>query len=62
MKKVNAWICAPPTTDHDPSSVIPDKKRELVSTFFFWIVFSEITSPVTIVSVLFYHLHKLFLN
>ena len=23
MKKVNAWICAPPTTDHDLASVIP---------------------------------------
>ena len=22
-----AWIRAPPTTDHDPASVIPDKKR-----------------------------------
>ena len=42
MKRVNAWIRAPPTTDrdldnaifnvflttdHDPASVIPDKKR-----------------------------------
>ena len=34
MKKLNAWICAPPTTDPDHASVIPDKKRELVSTVF----------------------------
>ena len=30
MKKVNAWIGAPPTTDHDPASAIPDKKRSSV--------------------------------
>ena len=36
MKKVNAWVCAPPTTDHDPASVIPDKKRISVSTFLYW--------------------------
>ena len=32
MNRVNAWICALLTTDHDPASVIPDKKREPVST------------------------------
>ena len=30
MKKVNASICAPPTTDHDPAGVIPDRKRNFV--------------------------------
>ena len=35
MKRENAGICASLTTDHDPASVIPDKKRELVSTLFF---------------------------
>ena len=27
-EKTNAWVCARPTTDHDPASVIPDKKRK----------------------------------
>ena len=27
-EKVNAWVCARPTTDCDPVSVIRDKKRE----------------------------------
>ena len=31
MKKANAWICAPPTTDHDSAIVIPDKKRKSVT-------------------------------
>ena len=35
MKKVNAWICAPPTTDRDPASAIPDEKTELVTTVIF---------------------------
>ena len=35
MKKVNAWICAPPTTDHDLASVIPDKKRKSVTRVIF---------------------------
>ena len=26
--KVNAWICALPTTQHDLASVLPDKKKE----------------------------------
>ena len=30
MKKVNASICAPPTTDHDPAGAIPDRKRNFV--------------------------------
>ena len=34
VKKVNAWICAPRTTDHDPASAIPDKKRKSVTTVF----------------------------
>ena len=32
MKRVSAWICAPPELDH--ASVIPDMKRERVSTFY----------------------------
>ena len=32
IKRVNAWICALLTTDHGPASVIPEKKREPVST------------------------------
>ena len=27
-RKTNAWICALLTTDHDPASVIPNKKRK----------------------------------
>ena len=32
---VNAWICALLTTDRDPASVIPDRKRKSVPTFLF---------------------------
>ena len=47
-EKVNAWICAPPTTNHDPASVIPDKKRKSMTTFFFLdLMFLELSSPVT---------------
>ena len=28
MKKVNAWVCALLTTDHDPARVLPDNKRK----------------------------------
>ena len=35
MKKVNASICAPPTTDHDPAGGIPDKRRKFVIFDFF---------------------------
>ena len=31
---VNAWTCASLTTDRDPASVIPDKKRKSVITVF----------------------------
>ena len=54
IKKVNAWICAPPTTHHDPASVISDKKRNSVTTFFADLMFVELVSLVTIVSVFFY--------
>ena len=48
MKKVHAWICAPPTTHHDPASVIPDKKRKSATTVFFFadLLFLEVTSYV----------------
>ena len=32
-------ICAPPTTDLDPASVIPDKKRKFVTTVFSLVFF-----------------------
>ena len=32
VKKVNAWIHALLTTDRDPASVMPDKKRKIVTT------------------------------
>ena len=35
VKKMIAWICAPLTTDRDPASAIPDKKREPVTTVIF---------------------------
>ena len=34
LAKMNAGICVPQTTDHDPVSVIPGKKRKYVTTFF----------------------------
>ena len=35
IKRVNAWICAPRTTDHDPASVILDNKRKSVISVIF---------------------------
>ena len=49
MKRVNAWICAPQTSDHEPASVIPDKKRKSVTTeSSLDQMFVELLSPVTI--------------
>ena len=49
VRKVNAWICASLTTDHDPASVIPDRKRKSVTTAIFAdLMFFELISPVTI--------------
>ena len=36
VRRVNPWICALLTTDHDPASVIPDKKRKCVTTVIFY--------------------------
>ena len=35
VKKMNAWTCALLTTDRDPASVTPDKKKKSVITVFF---------------------------
>ena len=51
MKRVDDWICALLATDRDPASVIPDKKREPVSTVIFTatIVFQIINKPRIII-------------
>ena len=56
MKKVNAWICALLTTDHDPASVFPDKKRKSLIFVILCgpIVFWELITAATIFSFFFY--------
>ena len=34
VKKMNDWICTSPTTDHDPASDNPDRKRNYATMVF----------------------------
>ena len=56
MKKVNASTCAPPTTDHDPAGVIPDKKRKFVFFVFFFQVDLFLDSTTAFTPFFFFYL------